>query len=338
MASSKSSLTVVLIGILFVLLVFTSTSNAFHPKQLNRIEGRMYDQSRSPLADVYVELLNDVQSMVARTKSTSDGRFTFFGMASGTYQIRALPLGTNFIGQTQSVEVGTTTRGNSDVAFVEFYLREKKRPEDSWQDVSPGTIFVQEIPTTAKELYNSGLKLIGTNEAEGLVKIESSLNEFPNYYDALIRLGQYYVGKGEFAKASPYITRAVDVNPRSFVGYYLAGYSYYRLNQIPAAIAAAKTAVTLNAGDCLANLVYGTVLRIDGDYKNSEVYLLKARSLDKKDRAEIHWQLSLLYNRLSRNKDAADELEIYLKLNPDSPDKQKIKDTIALLRAKAASK
>ena len=60
--------------------------------------------------------------------------------------------------------------------------------------------------------------------------------------------------------------------------------------------------------------------------------MLKANSLAKEMNAEAHWQLSLLYNRLNRNQDTIKELEAYLSLVPDSPDKNKIKDMIAKLR------
>src|SRR6185369_17318911 len=81
-----------------------------------------------------------------------------------------------------------------------------------------------------------------------------------------------------------------------------------------------------------AQLLYGTVLRITGSYTEAETALLKANSLAKKMNAEVHWQLSLLYNRLNRNQETIDELETFLRLVPDSPDKNKIKNMIAKLR------
>jgi regulator of sirC expression with transglutaminase-like and TPR domain len=76
-------------------------------------------------------------------------------------------------------------------------------------------------------------------------------------------------------------------------------------------------------------------LRITGSYTEAETALLKANSLAKKMNAEVHWQLSLLYNRLNRNQDTIEELETFMKLVPDSPDKNKIRDMIAKLRTSA---
>lgn len=78
--------------------------------------------------------------------------------------------------------------------------------------------------------------------------------------------------------------------------------------------------------------MYGTLLRVDGSYEQSEKVLLLAKKLSKDTVPEVHWQLALLYNKLGRNKEAADELELYLKAQPDARDKKDIQDLIAKLR------
>jgi tetratricopeptide (TPR) repeat protein len=109
-------------------------------------------------------------------------------------------------------------------------------------------------------------------------------------------------------------------------------FAFYQLKQYPAALEAAKATTMLAPGSIDAQLLFGTLLRITGNYTEAETVLLKANSLAKKMNAEVHWQLSLLYNRLNRNQDTIDELETFIKLVPDSPDKNKIREMIAKLR------
>jgi regulator of sirC expression with transglutaminase-like and TPR domain len=66
--------------------------------------------------------------------------------------------------------------------------------------------------------------------------------------------------------------------------------------------------------------------------------LLKANSLAKGKKSEINWQLALLYNHLKRNREAINEIETYLKLEPNSPDKTKIRELIEKLKACADGK
>jgi tetratricopeptide (TPR) repeat protein len=107
------------------------------------------------------------------------------------------------------------------------------------------------------------------------------------------------------------------------------------MKKYPAALEAVKATTTLAPASIDAHLLYGTILRITGNYAEAETALLKANSFAKKTNPEVHWQLSLLYNRLKRNEDTITELETFLKLVPDSPDKNRIKDMIAKLKSSA---
>lgn len=301
---------------------------------LNRIEGQVYDTNRAPVSDVYVELLNEVDSLVARTRTNTSGRFTFIGVSAGHFSIKVLPLGKNLLEQTQDVEINNQLT-RSDTVFVDFYLRVDKRSADIFQENSADAVFVQEIPRNAQKLYEQGVNDLKNKNDAGLSLIEESIKVFPNYFDALNRLGKEYVVRKDYKKAYPYLLRAIDLNSRSLSSFYSLSYAFYQLGEIPAALEAAKACTVLNAGLVDVQLLYGTLLRINQSYSEAEKALQKAKSLSKKPNAEIHWQLSLLFNKLKRNKEAAEELETYLKIVPNSPDKGKIQELIAKLKTSA---
>lgn len=297
----------------------------------NKIEGRVYDPNRNPVSNIDVELSNDVGSFIGHTKTDSGGRFTFVGMSSGRFSIKVVAFQYNLAEQTQEVQIVNLTRVSSDTAYIDFYLRYNKS-ESAITPKSPDSIFVQEIPKEAKELYESGVKKFSKEPDKAFAQIDGAIQIFPIYFDALSFLGKEYVNRKNYEKGYPYLLRAIDVNPRSSSSYYSLGYAFLQLNQIPAAVEAAKATVTIN-GSCVdCQLLYGTVLRVNRSYADAEKALLKAKSLTRKPIAEIHWQLALLYNKLKRNQEAADELETYLKIQPDSPDKKKIEDLIGKLR------
>ncbi|MGI9035977.1 MAG: carboxypeptidase regulatory-like domain-containing protein [Pyrinomonadaceae bacterium] len=325
----KNRLSILWIVVLLVSpLVFAATAAAF----TNRIEGSIYGPDRLPVENVYVELRNEVDSPIGQTKTNSSGRFTFFGMPGGRYTIRALPLRTNFMEQTQEVYVSNLRLNSSDTAYVDFYLAYNKRPGEKTNEGSPEAIFVQEIPSAAKKLYASGAEDLKKNQDKGFAELEQAIGFFPNYFDALNLLGGEYVSRKDYEKAYPYLVRAVNINPRSSINFYRLGYAYYQLKKYPAALEAAKGAATLVPDSIDAQQLYGTTLRINGNFAEAETTLLKADSLAKSANPEIHWQLALLYNRLNRNQDAVRELETFLKLEPNSPDKNKIEDLIGKLK------
>ena len=155
----------------------------------------------------------------------------------------------------------------------------------------------------------------------------------PTYFDALNILGREYVARKEYQKSLAYLIRAIDVNQRSFSSFYALAYACYELNHRPEALEAARGATLIQPNSLNAQLLYGTLLRLDRSYEKAEKVLLEAKKLSKdKPVPEVHWQLALLYNKLGRNREAADELETYLKIQPEARDKKEIQELIAKLR------
>jgi tetratricopeptide (TPR) repeat protein len=324
------------LGVLLLAVVVRPVTAA--PKNgnlINRIEGQVYDPNRRPVENAYVELLSEFDSILGRTKTNSTGRFTFSGMPSGRFVVKVLPFGTNLREQTQEVVITNLTRVANDTAYIEIILRYDKSTRESVIEKNPGVIFVQDVPEAAKKRYSEGMADLEKHPEKGLAELEDAVSIFPNYFDALDSLGKEYIARKDYEKAYPYLLRAIDVNQRSYSTYYSLSYAFYQLKQYAAALEAAKATVFLVPGSMEGQLIYGTLLRLTGSYREAETSLLKANELAKKMNSEVHWQLSLLYNRLNRTQDTISELETFLKLEPDSPDKNKIRDMIAKLKASA---
>jgi tetratricopeptide (TPR) repeat protein len=78
------------------------------------------------------------------------------------------------------------------------------------------------------------------------------------------------------------------------------------------------------------------LLRQASKLDEAETYLKQANRLSESKLPDVHWQLALLFNQLKRYKEAADELELFLKVQPDSRDKEMIQKLIQQLRQKSA--
>jgi tetratricopeptide (TPR) repeat protein len=319
---------------LFVLFANPLQASSTRSNLLNRIEGQVYDPNHRPVQNLYVELLNEVDSVIQRTRTNASGRFTFSGVPPGRLTVRVLTFGTNFVEQTQEVMI-TQTRNNNDVNYVDINLHYDKPNRGPEIERPAGVVFVQEIPPEARTLYLKGIADFGKDQDRGVEEIEAALKIFPEYFDALNWIGKEFISLKQFDKGYPYLLRAIDINPRSPSTYYSLGFAFYQMKQYPAAQEAAKATTVLAPASIDAQLLYGTILRITGSYPEAETVLLKANTLAKKMNAEVHWQLSLLYNRLNRNQDTIEELETFIKLVPDSPDKNRIRDMIAKLRTSA---
>ena len=305
---------------------------------INRIEGLVFDPDGRPVRDLYVELQNENYFAVARTRTDSAGRFSFIGVSSGHFNIKVITSGTNYLEYTTSVEIVNVVQGGSDSAYLEIPLKVDKNKVSSGVAEITDAIFVQDVPEEARRLYKKGVKNLQKGDL-GFSEIEEALKIFPTYFAALNTLGTEYVARKEYQKSLAYLIRAVDVNQRSFSTYYALAYACYELDHRPEALEAARAATILQPRSFNAQLLYGTLLRMDRSYEKAEIALTAARKLsDKRPVPEVHWQLALLYNKLGRNEEAANELEIYLKLQPNAPDRKGIENTIARLRKDSKKK
>ena len=151
--------------------------------------------------------------------------------------------------------------------------------------------------------------------------------------ESLSLLGKHYIVQKAYDKGYPFLIRAIDINPRSFICYFRLGWSFYQLKHYPAALEASKAAAILSPGSLDALSLYGTMLRIQSDFANAEKILQKANTIAAGKNADVHMQLALLFNRLNRNKDAIAELRTYLELSPKAADKAQIEGLIAKLQS-----
>lgn len=330
---SRLSLLLSVSIIVFFLSSVTPASDS--PALLNRIEGIVYDQDRNPVPEANVELLDELYSYLARTKTNSAGRFSFLGVSTGRFKVRVSALRSNLLSQTQDVQLVGLGRAGSDTANIEFYLQYDNREREKRTISSPDSIFVQEIPDKAKELYDKGIHDLSKNTDQAFAEFEEAVKIFPNYFDALLTLGTEYINRKQYTRGYPYLLKAIDINPRSSPAFYSLGYAFIQLDEIPAAVKAARASTIINPASSEAQLLYGIALRLNKNYDEAEKTLLKAKSLSKNPIAEIHWQLALLYNKIDRNQDAVKELEAYLKLQTDSKEKKKIEELISKLKGSA---
>jgi len=342
MKTNKFCLKQILVFALFFLVYFVwieSPNNTVYGQQFrNTITGYVFDEQRRPVIQVPVELMNEVNSVITRTKTDGSGRYFFTGISAGRFMVKVLPLGTNLEEQTQEVEIinfvtsGSTT---SDNAQKDFYL--KVRKDGSQIDAIKGVVFIQEIPKQAQKIYDQAVTDLTEKRTDlGIQGLESALKIFPTYYAALERLGREYVIQQKFELAKDIYSRAVTVNVRSVNGWYGLGYSNYALKQSKAAVESAKQAATLSTSSVDVLLLLGISLRLDKQYEEAEKILLQAKKLDNGKTSDISWNLALLYaHNLKQYNKAADELEFYLKINPMASNAESVRKLIKQFREKA---
>lgn len=331
-------LSTLLFGLFFTLAMQAGSVSAGTLVQgKNSISGIVYGEARRPVADVYVELMDEMYRTVAQTKTNGAGRYVFSGLPEGYYKVKVLPYGTDYEEQVQEatiVNVSVVPGSGASSLYLDFHLK-RKSSRNSVPAIA-GTVFAQEVPDEAKKLYEAGVQALKEKrDKEGFENIKRSLEIFPSYHLALDRLGNEYLLRGYNEAAFILLAKAVEVNPKSFTSNFGLGIAQYRLNRFEEAARSLRQATSLSRESGEAHLWLGKALARLGRLPQAEEALNQANRLFQGRSAEVHWQLARLYNEQKRYNEAADELERFLKYEPDALDAQKIRQVIKLLREKA---
>ncbi|NJM53087.1 MAG: hypothetical protein HC846_06650 [Blastocatellia bacterium] len=191
-------------------------------------------------------------------------------------------------------------------------------------------------------MYEKGVEfLVKKNKKEGIMQLNEAIKIFPNYFLALHRIGRELYLLKNYKDAVPFFFKAAEINPKSANSFYYLGYSLNHLGKEfnKSAMASLNQALILAPASIQVLYALGKVEREEGNFQEAEKRLLQAKKLSKNPIPEIHKELAQLYaNDLKKYKEAADELELYLKASRLSDDEEKkTKKIITDLRAKFSS-
>jgi tetratricopeptide (TPR) repeat protein len=312
----------------------------------NSITGRVYGLNRQPLSDMIVELLDEFERTVARTRTNNSGYYEFTGIGAGDYSVRVFTFGTDYEEQTDRIEeiVNETVQAGNRVQTTGF----ESKMHDIFLKLHRGltpenvALFVQDVPPAARKLYEKGISdLNDKHDAEGLQELKAAITAFPKYFEALNRLGMEYIrlGKPETYQAAEILLQAaVEVNARANKSWYALAYARYSLGKDPEALTAVEKSLELNAYAPEAHILRGALLRRAKKYPEAVTELRKAVEMSKDTMPKAHWELAHVYEAMARYADAAKELRLFLKAQPNSQDSEQIKKLIADFETKARAK
>lgn len=306
------------------------------------IQGIVYDKQRNTLPDLEVELLNDYHQMVNHTRTDGSGKYQFNGVRDGRYTVRVFAFRYDLQDQEMPIEIITQNiRGGEGTGFFpqDFYLFPKK---GGLAESEIGVIFAQDVPPNAKKVFDKAVKDLSDKRVnEGILGLNEAVQIFPNYYLALHRMGKELFIMKKYKEAIPFLLKAAQVNSKGATSLYYLGYSLHYLGKEynKAAITALNNAALLAPASAQVFFVLGKVQRSSGNFIDAEKHLLQAKKLSKFAVPEIHRELAQLYaDDLKKYKEAADELELYLKAGKlEGAAAAQTKKVIANLREKAKS-
>jgi tetratricopeptide (TPR) repeat protein len=234
----------------------------------------------------------------------------------------------------------TTGRGPASYPMsrpfnVQVYLRPRI---DQTPNYKPGVLnaALATVPKHAVELYEKGVAFAQQGETEKAIDhLKRAISLHANFGLALNELGVQYLKRGDLDKAAEAFTKVLQLSPEAPEP--CLNYGIVLLNQkkFPEAEVQLRTAVKKNEHSFSAHQYFGISLIYVKNYQEAETELRRAIELGGPKASQAHYYLGGLYWKAGNFRQAADELETFLKLEPKAANADKVKTTVKELRSKS---
>jgi Flp pilus assembly protein TadD len=259
------------------------------------------------------------------TLTDEDGAFRFNQVLPGSYTV-VVDAGKEYETAHESVNIDRENSVGSMISNVEIMLKLKA-------DASNPAF--ANIPKAALDLYQKGAAAAQKGNAKSAVEfLSQAVNAFPNFPAALSELGLQYLKLVQMDKASETFAELLKLKPDDPTAQLNLGIALFSQNKLDQAEAHLREAIKLNNAGPAAHYYLGVTLIKTKRYDEAQKELETAIANGGDNIAQAHKYLGGLYMSAKKNKQAADELEKYLQLDPKTPNAEQIRGTIKDLRSK----
>lgn len=303
------------------------------------IQGRIFAPSGNALTGMSVKVnLEATNGEGGSTTTDQDGSFRFNSVRPGSYAV-VVDGGKEFENAREpvSIDPGGTS---GPMTTVTIHLRAK---------VSASNPAFAGVPQNALDFYQKGAAAAQKNNPKSAAEfLSKAVAADPSFSTALSELGIQYMKLGQMDKASETFEALIKLKPNDAAAHLEYGIALY--NQSVALLTDKKTDESIQKlGQAVTQLRAATSLNSPGP--NAHYYLgLSLIKLKRYDEAQVELETAIkngganlalahkflggLYMNARRNKEAADELEKYLQLDPKTTNADQIRGTIKDLRSK----
>lgn len=274
--------------------------------------------------------------------SDLNGSFTFQGLKAGNYTV--VVESENFETVRENVFIEPYSNGSNKVAMgiapvsrpinVQIYLRPKGEGPHS----KPGVLnaALVNVPKPAVEFYEKGIEAADRGESEKAIEqFKKAIGVYPGFGLALNQLGVQYLKRGELDNAEEALVKATKLLPDGPEPSLNYGIVLLQKKKFDEAEVQLRDAVKKNEQAFTAHLYYGITLIYVKKNQEAESELRKAIIIGGDKAGQAHYYLGGLYWQVHNYRQAADELELYLKLEPKAANAEKVRSTIKELRTKS---
>jgi tetratricopeptide (TPR) repeat protein len=341
--SSKRSFEVYRI---WLLLLFIGTTcigqtrvNSSGTGGLNTIQGQIFTANGRVIDSPITIKLQSISYGELSLITDQSGGFAFKNLSAGTYEIR-VDAGEDFEIDREYITIDPDLRLPAGIPqqpipktfTVPVYLQPKRAAPQKNGVIDANAVT---LPKEALKHFEKGVALAqSANPTDAIGELSQAVQIAPAFVPAHIELGKVYLKSGRLDLAVDSFTSALRYEPKSFDARINYGIALFAKGSYPEAETSLNEAAKLNATAVTPHyylgLMYIREKKLDPAQKALETgALLKGSS----NFPLLHKYLGGVYLAKNLKAQALKELETYLTLDPNAKDADRLRQTIADLKA-----
>ena len=262
------------------------------------------------------------------TTSDEYGNFVFRGLNSGDYTL-VIDKEREFEAFAQTVSI-IQPRG---FPAVNQLVNVRLIPKAGAGKPAVVNAELANVPRAALAFYNNAAEQAKKNDyAAAVEQLKLAIKEYPEFALAFNDLGVQYLKLNQLENADEAFQRALKITPDAFPALVNRGIANVMMKRYGEAVPVLRKALKKNDQSAVPHYFLGQALANMGMFADAEKELLAALTLGKEEMKEAHRLLAIIYVSQGAKKQAADQLEAYLKVAPNTPDAANLKEKIRQLR------
>jgi Tfp pilus assembly protein PilF len=342
--SVSATLFVVLLSLTVSYAQKTSGINSSGTEGNEEIQGRVFFPPGDKSSARPVVKLQSLSSPEMTGVTDRDGNFRFTTLRPDEYTV-VVQGGDEYENASETITIGNSgpvpaqgVPGQYAIPLVyqvQIYLK-PKRMNTAGQLATSNTV-IANLPVAARNIFQQALENARAgNHVKAIEQLKSVISQAPRFTLAYNELAVQYQRIGRGAQAVETLKEALGINPEDFTLRLNYGIALLNQKRFDAAEAELRLATQKNNADSPAARYYlGLALMGQQKFDRAQSVFESVIKNGGDKLALAHRYLGGIYWRNKKYREAADELEKYLALDPKAADAEKIRGTIEGLRHKS---
>ena len=296
---------------------------------MNSIVGTVFAPSGRPLENRIRIRLSTMTRGDRIFTTNQTGNFAFRGLPAGSYSI-VIDKEVDYKPVSQSVDIIQFRGSPAQTYTVNIRLEFKDRTK-----VEPAVVNAElmNIPKKALTHYNNAIELSKKNDRQAAIaELKLAIAEHPTFTQAFNELGVQHLKLSQLEDADAAFQGALKIDPENFPALINRGIANFMMKRYGESVPLLRKALKKDEQSAVGHYFLGQALANLGLFDDAEKELVSALQLGKEEMKEAHRILAIIYSSKGAKSKAADELEAYLKLAPNTPDAEKLKEQVRKLR------